>query len=88
RFDDLHRTLHALITRHLSLALGTMFKLRDADFRAASSLQALNRLAAPLVLLGARGQVRFVNDAAHRLFAERDGVTLSAGAANDDMGWL
>lgn len=88
RFDAQTRTVHALITRHLSRALGTMFKLRDAEFRAATSLQALNRLSAPLVLLGARGQVRFANDAAGRLFAERDGLTLSPGEINDDMGWL
>ena len=43
-FNETHRALHRLTVNHLSQALGTMFRLRDAEFRLASSLQALDQL--------------------------------------------
>lgn len=88
-FTDEDRKLHALTIRHLSRALGTMYRLRDAEMRVAASLAALEALAASVVLLGERGQVLFANRSALQVLAFADGLRLRAGGARDgDTGWL
>lgn len=81
--------LHCLVLRHLSSALGTMSKLRDERFKAAKSVQALDRLPSALALVGRRGNVVFANRAAHKLFVKNDGLTLRKGhPVADGEGWL
>ena len=74
-FTEADRHLHALVVRHLSLALGAALRLRDAEFRLATSLQALDRLHGAVLLLGQRGNVLFANRnaLALRLRAKRAG---------------
>ena len=89
RFDDTNRTLHQLTTNHLSQALGTMMRLRDAEFHLALSLQALDQLKGAVLLLGRRGNVVFANRAAHTLLQQQDGLALRSGNAQTDaLGWL
>ncbi len=76
-FDDRNRQLHALTLRHLSCALGTMLHLRDAELRLASTLAALDRLSAAIVLLDQQGAVVHVNAMARELLACNDGLRLS-----------
>ena len=88
-FDDTNRELHTLLTRHLSQALGTMLRLRDTQFKLATSLQALDRLSNAVALLGQRGNVLFANREALALLAKTAGLSLQAGnPLRDGMGWL
>ncbi len=88
-FTEADRHLHALVTRHLSLALGMALRLRDAEFRLATSLQALDRLHGAVLLLGQRGNVLFANRNALALLACAEGLALRAGnPATDALGWL
>ena len=72
-----------LLVPHLSRALGVMFKLRDAEFKVASSLRALNCLSRGVVLLNALGQVCFVNDSAKVLLERNDGLRLKPTVKSD-----
>jgi len=65
-----------LLIPHLSRALGVMFKLRNAEFKVASSLRALNYLSRGVLLLNALGQVCYVNDSARYLLERNDGLRL------------
>ena len=88
-FDQTNRTSHALVTRHLSLALGTVMRLRDSEFRLATSLRALDRLHTGVLLLGPRGNVNFANRNA--LFWLEQGLDLQLRSGNpltDGLGWL
>lgn len=67
-----------LLVPHLSRALGVMFKLRDAEFKVASSLRALNCLSRGVVLFNALGQVCYVNDSAKALIGVDDGLRLKS----------
>lgn len=88
-FEETDRTLHRLIARHLSLALGTMLRLRDTQFQLATSLQALDRLGSAVVLLGHRGQVLFANREARALLDRTPGLSLRGGhPVHDGSGWL
>lgn len=84
--------LHALITQHLSLALGAALRLRESELRLATSLQALDRLHSAVLLLGRRGNVLFANRNALALLAAgavQGGLGLRAGnPASDALGWL
>ena len=71
--------LHRLVVKHLSRALGTSQRLRDAELRLAASLQALDRLHGAVLLLGHRGEVLFANQAALRLLQKADGLALQRG---------
>lgn len=72
------------LVRHLSRALGVMFHLRDLEWRVASSLAAINRLQAAIVLIDHRKAVRYQNRAAELLFADPGSVVRSSrlGAAH------
>lgn len=65
-----------LILPHLSRALGVMLRLRDAEFRVAASLTALDRLPNGILLFNADGEVTFANQAASRILAQEDGLRL------------
>src|SRR5690606_8866088 len=64
-------------------------RLRDAEFRLATSLQALDRLQGAVLLLGRRGNVLFANRNALTLLALAQGLCLRAGnPITDALGWL
>lgn len=96
---SLHRQLHKpyqaehveyfkLILPHMSRALGVMFRLRDAEFRIAASLHALDQLPNGLFLLNAEGYVTFANRAAQKIIAQNDGLQLRAASALKDISLL
>ena len=66
----------SLLLPHLSRALGVMFKLRDAEFKVASTLAALDSVATGILLLGQGDSVTFANRAARNLLADADGLAL------------
>jgi DNA-binding CsgD family transcriptional regulator len=71
---DVHK-LNLLIP-HLSRALGVMFKLRDAEFKVANSMQALNCLSRGVILFNRLGHVCYINDVAQVLLNLKDGLQL------------
>lgn len=73
-FSALQKQQLALLLPHLSRALGVMMRLRDADFKVASSLEALNRIKSGIALMGPQGHVTFLNLAARSLLLEDDGL--------------
>lgn len=75
-FTSYERERLALLVPHISRALGVMKRLRDLEFKVASSLSALDGLNTAVLLFGARGQVTFANQAAHRILEEGDGLRL------------
>jgi len=85
-FGERTRATHRLIVPHLSRALGIMYRLRDAELRVAASLAALDRLAAGVLLIGARREVCFANRAALAMLAAEDGLRLRADARGSS--WL
>lgn len=88
-FHDIDRKLHSLTVGHLSRAIGTMHRLRDAEFRLASSTAALNRLGVGVFLFGERGNVLFANTSATVMMGANDGIVLRAGnGLHDAAGWL
>lgn len=88
-FDATDRVLHGLLARHLSQALGTMMRLRDAEFRLATSLQALDRLSTGVLLLAQSGHVLFANRNAIALLERKRGLSLRSGhPLKDGLGWL
>ncbi len=88
-FTEADRRVHALVTRQLSLALGAALRLRDAEARLATSLQALDCLHGAVLLIGQRGHVLFANRSALALLGQKRGLQLCAGTpATDALGWL
>lgn len=88
-FDESSRTTHRLVINHLSRAIGTASRLRDAELRLAASLQALERLQGAILLIGHRGEVLFANPAALALIGVDRALRLRAGnPLTDRMGWL
>ncbi|NOS75502.1 MAG: hypothetical protein HOP36_13430, partial [Methyloglobulus sp.] len=65
-----------LLLPHLSRALGVMFRLRNAEFKVATSLAALDRLNNGVLLIGAEGEVTFANKAALSILKQQDGLRL------------
>lgn len=78
----------ALLVPHISRALGVMRRLRDMEFKVASSLNALDHLNTAVLLFGARGQVAFANRAARHLLEEEDGLRLRNLVGNSSYGEL
>ena len=88
-FTEMDRKLHALTIRHISRAVGTMLRIRDAEFRLACSEAALDRLGCGVLLFGSRGNLVFLNKAAERVMREGDGLKLRAGDPGADaLGWI
>ena len=76
RFGDIERTRMAVLVPHISRALGVTFRLRDAQFKTAASLSALDHLTSGVLLLDVQGNVTFLNRIARRILDEADGLTL------------
>jgi DNA-binding NarL/FixJ family response regulator len=53
-----------------------MLRLRDAEFRVAASLAALDRLPNGILLFNTDGEVTFANQAASRILTQEDGLRL------------
>lgn len=89
-FPETNRTLHSLLTSHVSRALGVMFRLRFADLQIASNIAALNRLAIGVLLFVHRGNVVFVNKLACSILERSsNGLALQSGnPLTDSLGWL
>ncbi|HZZ94344.1 MAG TPA: helix-turn-helix transcriptional regulator [Usitatibacter sp.] len=88
-FTERTRNTHSLVTRHLSRAVATMFRLRDNEFRLAANAAALDRLNSAVLLLGPRGNVVFANRAALEILEQEDGLRLRHGNPKQDaLGWL
>jgi DNA-binding CsgD family transcriptional regulator len=79
-FTEHDRHKMRLLLPHMSRALGVMFKLRDAEFRVAASLHALNQVRTGILLLDAEGRVCFANTEAERIFQQQDGIRLQSAA--------
>jgi DNA-binding CsgD family transcriptional regulator len=75
-FGERERHLFRILLPHLSRALGIMYRLRDADLKAAASLAALDRLASGVILFGPRRTVLFANRAARQALGGEDGLRL------------
>jgi len=73
--DDLFKL--QLLLPHLSRALGVMFRLREADFKLASTLAAVDKLKQAVVLFSRDGGVFHANAAANEVFKQNDGLSLS-----------
>ena len=76
-FGEEQRRLLRLLVPHISRSLGVMMKLRDAEFRVAASLQALNEIRHGILLLDQQGRVCFANSAAENILRREDGLKMS-----------
>lgn len=86
RFGEREKNKLSLLVPHFSRALGVMLRLRDAEFRVAASLAALDRIASGILLFAAGGAVTFANTAARRIFEKGDSLKLfQAGGAQHLM---
>ncbi len=65
-----------LLIPHISRSLGVMFRLRNAEFKVANSLAAVDALPNAVLLIAVDGSVVFANYSARKLLAENDGLTL------------
>jgi DNA-binding CsgD family transcriptional regulator len=74
-----------LLLPHISRAMGVMFRLRDVEFRLATSLAALDRLPSAVILFGANASVSFLNAAARRILKDADGLTVRPRYGRADM---
>lgn len=77
-----------LLLPHISRSLGVMLKLRDAEFKIAASLAALDHLANGTLLIGPAGEITFANKAALRILSEEDGLRLKPLAHSSALGHL
>ncbi|MFC4314193.1 helix-turn-helix transcriptional regulator [Steroidobacter flavus] len=82
-FEEEHRERLRLLMPHITRSLGVMFKLRDADFRVAASLEALNRIRQGILLLDQRGCVCFANTMAEQILQRNDGLSLGEIEGSD-----
>ncbi len=73
--EDLFRL--ELVIPHLSRALAVVFRLKQADFKLACSLSALDLLPQAVVLFSPSGDVFHANPSAMRMLEARDGLNLS-----------
>lgn len=75
-YEQEHVEKYELILPHTSRALGVMFRLRDAEFRVASNLMALDRLPTGIALINTEGNIIYHNRAAKQIFDQQDGIQL------------
>ena len=73
-FTLVERKRMEMLVPHLSRSLGLMYRLRDADLKAAASLATLERLPSGIVLVDRDGRICYANVEASTLLAARDGV--------------
>ena len=74
-FSLAEREKMQLLVPHFSRALGLMYRLRDADLKAATSLATLDRLPSGVILINRAGRISYSNTEAQRVLKERDGLT-------------
>jgi DNA-binding CsgD family transcriptional regulator len=84
--DD--RNKMRLILPHISRSLGVMQRLRSAELTVATTLVALDRLSAGVLLLDANGAVAFANRSAQRMLEDDDGLRLRKLAHGAGLGVL
>jgi DNA-binding CsgD family transcriptional regulator len=75
-FCEEDRTRLRLVLPHLSRSLGVMQRLRSAELTVATTLAALDRLSAGVLLIDANGAVAFANRSARRMLEDGDGLRL------------
>lgn len=75
-FGEHCRQRFRILLPHLSRSLELMFRLRDAEFRVAASLQALNQIRSGILLLDDAGAVCFANTTAEAILRREDGLGL------------
>lgn len=75
-FSESQKEKLSLLVPHISRALGVMFRLRDAEFKVASTLAALDRLPIGVLLFGTDGGVTFANSLAKSILDQQDGLRL------------
>jgi DNA-binding CsgD family transcriptional regulator len=75
-FEEPQRSKLRLLMPHISRALGVMLKLRDAEFRVAASLHALNEIRQGILLLDDNCGICFANTAAEHILQRQDGLRL------------
>jgi hypothetical protein len=73
-FSLAEREKMQMLVPHLSRGLGLMYRLRDADLKAAASLATLDRLASGAILIDRSGRICYGNSEALRVLAAKDGV--------------
>jgi DNA-binding CsgD family transcriptional regulator/PAS domain-containing protein len=76
KFGEAERRRLSVLVPHLSRAFGVTYRLRDTEFRVATTLSALDRLQAGILLIDDASCVMHENQAARRLLGENDGLTL------------
>ncbi len=76
-FTNEDAAVFGMLLPHISRAMGVMFRLRDAEFKVAVGLAALDRLERGVLLLGAMGQVMYLNPVAGEILRQNDGLRLS-----------
>jgi len=76
RFGDAERRKLQLVVPHLSRAFGVTYRLRDAEFRLATTLSALDQIRTGIALVNSAGEITHVNLAGRRSVDERDGLSL------------
>lgn len=87
-FTQDERERLSIILPHVSRAFGVMAKLREADYKVAASLAALDRLASGLLLIDASGVVAFANRSAQHMLENGDGLRLRKLANTVGLGDL
>jgi len=75
-FSEVERHRLRLLMPHLSRSLGVLQRLRDAEFKVAANLAALDLLKAGVLLIGSEHQVVFANKRALSILREGDGLRL------------
>ncbi|QHI96738.1 hypothetical protein GT347_01255 [Xylophilus rhododendri] len=75
-FDDETVGLMKGLLAHISRSLGVMFHLRDSQLQAATTLAAINRLPAAVMLLDKHHYLKFTNLAAQKFLAKGDPVSV------------
>lgn len=80
RFKEKDRARFQPLLRHLSHALGVMFRLRDADLKLTANLAALESINWGILLFNSTAEVVFANRAALSLLEQDDGLRLKARA--------
>jgi DNA-binding CsgD family transcriptional regulator len=75
-FDDADLRLMAVLTPHLRQAFRLHRRLAAAEGRHAAGCEVLDRLPTAVLLVGVDGRPKFLNAAASRLVAQRDGLVV------------
>ena len=75
-FGETERMVHGLLVPHVSRAVGITYRLRDASFKSAATISALERLTNGVILLDELGRVIDANRSSRRAIEMGDGLCL------------